>query len=826
MKPTEIVGNSLGRRQFLRATIAGGAALTGLSVLSAGRTAAGGSPPASNKAARHAAHAARAPGGAARMIPFAAGWRFGPAADGGTDPGFDDSGLEPVTLPHTVTPLSWRRWNPDTWQRKWLYRKRFAAPAQAAGMRVFLDVGAALTRVTPVLNGRPLGSHAGGYLPFSREITDHLAPGENALALTLDASFNINVPPSRPVPADARTVDFWQPGGLYRDVRLRVVPQVFVDGVFARPESVLDDSARRLHVEYTLDAAVVPAGPLSVSVDLLDGDRTVSSASAPVTIRRAGPVTGSVTLSRLAGVTLWDTGNPKLYTTVVTLRVNGTPVHDYQVRTGFREARFTRDGFYLNGNRVKIIGLNRHQFYPFAGAAMPARVQRRDAEIIRDDLACNAVRCSHYPQSEDFLDACDELGLLVWSEIPGWRYLGDSAWRRAAYSDVRGMIVRDRNHPSVVVWGAMPNEAGRHPAAYRRYNDLAHSLDPSRPTGGDGTAAGPDFPFDVYSAHDYTSRTGPGGLRQATLAPPRDAAGKPYLVTEAVGTLSGPAPAYRRTDSQRIQQGQAAAHASVLDDAWSDHRYCGLIAWSGFDYPSDAPDNSFQGVKFTGVADLFRVPKPAAAIYAAQADPAVKPVIEPAFYWHFGSGHPVTALEAAMICSNLDRLEVYVGGRHFATLRPDTAAFPNLPHAPSFADFGRVTRESRPGLRIDGYLGRRLVATREFSGDASRDRLAVTADDVVLTADGSDATRVEIRAADAYGNIRPYVTGDVTVTVTGPGTLVGDSPLALGAAGGAAAVWVRTRPGVTGVITVHVSHPALGSGAAVIQSSAPPAAVA
>ncbi|MCL2581572.1 MAG: hypothetical protein FWE35_03860, partial [Streptosporangiales bacterium] len=722
----------------------------------------------------------------------------------------------------TVTPLSWRNWNPETWQKKWRYRKRFPLPAQARGMRVFLDLEGAMTSVTPALNGYEFGRHAGGYLPARWELTDRLAAGENTLDLTLDSAFTINVPPNRPAPQNPRSIDFWQPGGVYRDARLRVVPQVFVDDVFARPENVLDDSARRLRVEYTLDAAVVPAGQVSVTVGLLDGSRTVASASAPVTLRRAGRATGAVTLSRLEGVTLWDTGNPKLYTTVVTLKVNGAPLHDYRVRTGFREARFTSRGFYLNGNRLKLIGLNRHQFYPFAGAALPARVQRRDAQILRDDLACNAVRCSHYPQSEDFLDACDELGLLVWDEIPGWGYLGDSAWREAAYADLRAMITRDRNHPSVVIWGAMPNEAGRHDTAYRRYNHLAHSLDPSRPTGGDATDRGPGFPFDVFARHDYTSRTGPDGLRQAALKHPGDSAGKPYLVTEAVGSRSGPALAYRRTDPQQLQQGLASAHAAVLNDAWSDPRYCGVISWSGFDYPSDAVSASVQGVKCTGVADLFRVPKPGAAIYRAQADPARRPVIEPAFYWHFGDSYPVTILSAAMVCSNLDRLEAYVGGKHFATLTPDTAAYPHLPHAPSFADFTAVDGAVRPDLRIDGYLGGRLAATRRFSSDTSRDRLAVDPDDTALVADGTDATRVEIRTADAYGNTRPYVPGDVTVTVTGPGILLGDSPLALADAGGAAAVWIRTLPGQAGTITVRVAHPALGTASASLRAAAPP----
>jgi beta-galactosidase len=750
-----------------------------------------------------------------QIVPFSTGWLFGPATAGSTEPGFDDSGLQPVTLPHTVTPLSWRNWDPGTWQRDWVYRKHFASLPQASGMRVFLDVAGALTSCTPVLNGRALPGNTGGYRPFSVELTGALSDGDNVLALTLGSQFNVDVPPDRPAPSDPRSLDYWQPGGIYRDVKLRVVPQVFICDVFAKPVNVLDATTRQLSVEYTLAAAVVPSGSASVAVEVLDRSRVVASASAPVTISATGQVTGTVTVSGLTGITLWDTDNPKLYTVTTTLHLAGTPVHEYRVRTGFRAVSFTLDGFFLNGNRVKLIGLNRHQFFPFAGGAMPARVQRRDAHILRRELNCNIVRCSHYPQSDDFFDACDELGLMCWEEIPGWGYFGDAAWQEAGAQDLRSMITRDRNHPSVIIWGAMPNEAGEHVTEYTAYNDLAHSIDNSRPTGGDGYPAASNFVFDVFSNHDYASVTGPDGLRSPRLVAPVDAAGKPYLICEAVGALSGPALAYRRTDPQQLQQGLATAHAAILDTCYSDDRYCGLVAWAGFDYLSDATGNCFQGVKYVGVVDLFRAAKPGAAIYRSQVDPAVRPVIEPAFYWEFGARYPVTMLPSAMICSNLDRLEVYVGGSFFATVTPDTAAYPHLPYAPSFVSFSGVS--GRPELRIDGYLNGALVASRRFCADTADDRLAVTADDASLVADGVDATRVEFRAVDKHGNSRPYVGGSVSLSVSGPGVLVGESPFAFGDTGGVGAVWIRTVPGSAGTVTVTASHPVLGSGTAVIE---------
>jgi beta-galactosidase len=795
---------ALGRRQFVWATLAGVAGVAAARLV----TACGPRP----------VRSPYRPG--SRLIEFGTGWLFGPASADSSQPGFDDSGLQVVTLPHTVTKLSWQEWDPASWEAVWIYRKHFDAPAEAADMRIFADFDAAMTQATLTLNGHGLPGHVGGYLPFSAEITDRLMRRGNVLAVTLDSRFNRDVPPDRPPPCAPSSVDFWQPGGLYREARLRIVPQVFLADVFAKPVNVLEAARRQVVVQCTVDAAVMLRGSVTVLVELLDGAREISSVTVPVTISKPGQVAVTGTLSGLAGITLWDIDNPKLYTVLATLQVDSTPLHDRQVQMGFREASFQLDGFFLNGRRLKLFGVNRHQFYPFAGGAMSARVQRRDAEILRQELNCNMVRCSHYPQSEAFYDACDELGLMAWEEIPGWGYFGDAAWQAAAYRDVRDMIIRDRNHPSIIVWGVMPNEAGEHATEYTACHELARSLDDSRATGGDGHRTDASFVFDVYGIHDYSHRIGPDGLRQPELGLPADAAGKPYLVCEAVGTLSGPAKHYRRVDSQDTQQGQAAAHARVHDIAASDDRCCGLLAWSGYDYDS-GHGNEFGGVKHTGIVDLFRIPKPGAAIYQSQLDPKIRPVIQPAFYWDFGPKSPITSLRSAMICSNMESLEIYVGGAHHATVTPDTANYGHLPYPPSFADFTSVAGASHPELRIDGYLGGIKVASRRFSSDPAADWLLLAADDAELIGDGADETRVVFRAVDAYGAPRPYVGAQVQLSVHGPATLVGDNPFDFAGAGGVGAAWVRTLPNSPGIVTVRASHPLLGSAAVTIRIRQP-----
>jgi beta-galactosidase len=751
-------------------------------------------------------------------VPFGTGWRFGPFTAGSELPGFDDSDLATVTLPHTVTPLSWRDWDPAAWERVWVYRRHFDAPSGHHGRRVFLDFGAAMTRATVTLNGTEVADHLGGYLPFSVEIGGLLRPRGNVLAVRLDSTFNLNVPPDRPAPEPTISVDYWQPGGIYRDVRLRVVPQAFLADVFAKPVSVLDPLARQVVVQATVDAAAGLGGPAHVAVRLLGDGREIAATRVPVAIAGPGQVTVTATLSGLEGIRLWDIDDPVLYTVAAELRADGEPVDEHRVRTGFREARFELDGFYLNGQRVKLFGADRHQFFPFAGGAMPARVQARDVEIMRRELNCNMVRCAHYPQAEAFYDACDELGLLAWEEAPGWGYLGDDAWKALAYRDIGEMIVRDRNHPSIIIWGARLNETPNDTAFYTRTNELAHALDDSRPTAGAmaGLRLTKDYQQDVFAEDDYSSVRGPDGVKEPVLQPPETGVGRPYMVSEAIGTLSGPSIYYRRTDPQVIQQGQATAHGRVHDIAASDDRYCGLLAWTGFDYPSGS-GNQYRGVKYTGVVDGFRIPKPGAAIYQAQADPRVRPVIAPAFYWDFGPSSPVTALPAAMICANLDRLELYVGGEHFATVLPDTDGYPHLGYPPSFADFRAVDGSSRPELRIDGYLGFDKVASRSFSADPAGDVLALAVDDAEIDGDGADATRLEFRAVDRYGAPRPYVAGQVGFDIEGPAVLVGDNPFDFAAAGGAGAVWLRSLPGARGTVTVRASHPALGDAVARIR---------
>lgn len=156
---------------------------------------------------------------------------------------------------------------------------------------------------------------------------------------------------------------------------------------------------------------------------------------------------------------MWEPENPHLYEIRTSLWKNGEMIDARVDITGFREAGFRKDGFYLNGKKLRLRGLNRHQSYPYVGYAAPASMQIFDADILKKELGVNAVRTSHYPQSQDFIRRCDEIGLLVFTEFPGWQHIGDEEWKRQAVQNLKEMIVQYRNHPSIILWGVRINES-------------------------------------------------------------------------------------------------------------------------------------------------------------------------------------------------------------------------------------------------------------------------------------------------------------------------------------------------------------------------------
>ena len=747
-------------------------------------------------------------------------WLFGGEYQAGSESlYYDDSGFALVTLPHTVTPLSWRDWNSSTWQQMWIYRRHFNGgpllSTRRPGNRIMVEFEGVMVNATVVINDKTVATHQGGYLPFSAELTGHVSPGDNLLAVLVDANC-MPVPPMSPG-AGPTTVDFFQPGGIYRDVRLRVLPQVFLSDVFALPADVLTPNPR-VDVECTIDSALPGHADGSLLVELFDGARLVAEQATPINLVAPGVSTIQLSLTELGPVTLWSTDNPKLYTVQVTVAVPGVGSHVLSRRIGFRDASFRPDGFYLNGERLQLFGLNRHQLYPYTGMAMPARVQRTDARILKQELNCNMVRCSHYPQSPHFLDACDELGLLVWEEAPGWHNVSAApGWQDVVVQNVRDMVRRDRSRPSVIIWGTRLNEVPDLPQLWAATKQAAAELDGSRPSSGAmyyHSVTG--WNEDVFAFNDYAHDKQTG---EALLRPPL--AGLPYLITEAVGVDEWKPHRFAWSDSPSQLVRQAALHGEAQSLARSQPAYSGMLAWAAFDYASPEGLDP-ESVKWAGVADGFRIPKPGAAIYQSQVDPGVRPVIVPVFYWDLVGMFPVPA-PTAMIASNCERLEIYVNGAHVTTGLPaaGTPPFGDLLYPPFLVHLPATFPKGMPELMIEGYVGSQQVTELRMASNPAGDTLAMTVDDAIIVADGSDATRAVFRSVDQYGNLRRHNAGEVTLALAGPATLVGDNPFAFGDYGGLGAVWIRSLPGQTGIITLTASQPELGQAQVQLRSVPP-----
>ena len=722
-------------------------------------------------------------------------WRFSPQrADNATAPDFDDSNFEQVTIPHSNKKLPWHSFDEKSYQFVSIYRRHFRLPPDARGRHVFIDFDGAMTASTVWINGKKLGEYKGGYTPFSFELTQHINwDGENVLAVELDSSERADIPPF------GGSIDYLTFGGIYRDVSLRIVPATYLENIFARPKDVLTDRSSvdvSCFVAHLGQQNAPQNSRLTLEAELRDGDRIMATVSKtlPPAAASPDPVLHELALNKFGAIKRWNLNSPYLYNLVARIRQGDSVLDEDRRRFGFRQAQFTDHGFELNGSVVKLRGLNRHQTFPFVGQAMPARVQRRDAEILKKELKCNIVRTSHYPQSPHFLDACDELGLLVLEEIPGWQHIGDQQWQDLAVDNVRRMIRRNWNHPSIILWGVRINESQDNHDFYNRTNALARSLDPTRQTGGIRYNYQSEFLEDVFTMNDF-------GF---PLKPPNHPR---YLNTEFIGHTY---PTKINDPSGRLTE-HALRHARVHNQLGSSSQYSGGIGWCAFDYDTHENFGSGDRVCYHGVSDIFRLAKPAAYFYKSQGDPAEEVVLEPAFYWAArGDWSNLEPDSKAVIFSNCDHLKLYIGDRMIEA-DPDRAGFPNLPHPPFQMELRHVPRAD---LRIEGYLNGNKVIEKQYSSKGIDQEFVLLPDDTTLVANGADTTRVIFRATDEYGSLRRYSTAAIVFDLQGPADIIGDNPSSL--MGGCGAIWLRAK-NEAGTVHLKATHPTLGPKEAEIQ---------
>ena len=617
------------------------------------------------------------------MQKLANGWEFIPIWTEGFQNG--EGAGEPVRLPHNPRTIPQHYAGPEDYEGIYGYRKTLPLDASMQGKRLFLQFDGAAHIATVYINGKALKTHRTGYTAFRVEITDAVRlDGTDLVAVRLDSTENPAIPPFGYV------IDYLTYAGLYRDVWLDVRNSTAAANVFVHTPD--------------LHTAVVQT-TVSGSDAALIRHRVLNDAGE--CLAQTAAVAQEVSCTQMEGLTVWTATlhapdalpwsdeAPNLYTLETVLCNADMEILDTQsVRFGFRTAQFRSDGFYLNGKRTFLRGLDRHQAYPYLGYAAPKMLQREDARILKEELCCNAVRTSHYPQSRYFIDACDELGLLVFTEIPGWQHIGDEAWQKQAIDNVREMVLEYRNHPSIVLWGVRINESRDNDKLYTETNKLAHLLDPSRQTSGVRYLQQSSFLEDVYAYNDFKPFDYDAPIRRKKEVVPDENRG--YLISEHSGHMFPTKP----YDPWSKRQMHALRHARTLDAAMASGEHAGCFGWCMFDYATHKDFGSGDRVCYHGVMDAFRNPKLAAAAYASQGDD--KPVLEVGSPMDIGD-YPAGEIGKIYAFSNAEKIALYKNDKLVKIFKP--MDWKGLKHPPFY---------------IDDLIGQLLISEEGFSGEKAQ----------------------------------------------------------------------------------------------------------
>ena len=612
---------------------------------------------------------------------------------------WDKPEFRQVRLPHTCKELPLHYFDEQEYQMLCGYAREVFVPAEWQGSVLLLTFEGAAHQATVYVNGEEAGVHSCGYTAFTLDISELVKYGEsNQIAVKLDTRESLDIPPFGFV------VDYLTYGGIYRDVYLDVKPPTYIKEVFVRTGRKASDSYA-LFTEIDLGGEM-PEEPQHMKIRQSirkHGEKEFSELGESSAL-------AVVTKFELDDVVEWSPDAPQLYDVKTELIAVGkkAPIDeeaaadealvgtdaptadvieiiDVNVTTmGFREAEFRKDGFYLNGEKLKLRGLNRHQSYPYVGYAMPDSMQKRDADILKYELGLNAVRTSHYPQSQAFINRCDEVGLLVFTELPGWQHIGGKEWKEQAITNVKEMVLQYRNHPSIILWGVRINESVDDEEFYERTNAAAHILDPTRQTGGVRCYKKGTFQEDVFTYNDFSHRGSNAGVeKKARVTSDKD---KAYLITEYNGHMY-PTKAF---DDEEQKLNHALRHANVLEGAAAEEDIAGTFGWCMFDYNTHKDFGSGDRICYHGVMDMFRNPKLAAAVYASQQDET--PVLEISSTMDIGE-HAGGNRGDVYIFTNADSVKMYKNGHLIKEYEPDYG---------SRSKYGHL---AHPPILVDDYLG-------------------------------------------------------------------------------------------------------------------------
>lgn len=720
------------------------------------------------------------------------GWKFSEVYEEGMCyPAYDESQMTNVRLPHTCKELPFHYFDEEMYQMVSGYRKGLQAPEDWAGRRVILTFEGVAHECEVFINGKKAYEHHCGYTAFSVDISDMLNYGvENLLTVRVDSRENLNIPPFGFV------IDYMTYGGIYRDVYVEVLNQNSLEDVFIKPRVKIGQDID-IWIESEVTVHRMDSIVCGVESGILLRQWIRKKGESEYQLLGEKEVKQEKEILKFSGfqAELWDVESPVLYEVRTELIKDGEMQDALAVTTGFRKAEFRSDGFYLNGRKFKIRGLNRHQSYPYVGYAMPASIQRLDADILKNELGLNGVRTSHYPQSHDFLNRCDELGLLVFTEIPGWQHIGDEEWKAQAVENVRDMVLQYRNHTSIILWGVRINESKDDDSFYEQTNKVAHELDDTRPTGGVRAIRKSSLLEDVYTYNDFIHDGKTRGCE--TKAEITSDMSKPYLISEYNGHMY-PAKAY---DCENKRAEHAVRHANVLDAVAGQADIAGSFGWCMADYNTHKDFGSGDRICYHGVLDMFRNPKQAAAVYASQQEK--NPVLEISSSMDIGE-HPASNWGNVYIFTNADSVRMYKNNRFIHEYKSSDSNWRHLAHGPILIndfigdwDWGGASNQ----FRFEAIKNKEIVkiVIKEPMKQVS---LRVWADHYALKEErGYDVAAVRIQAVDENGNVLNFYNEPVCFEIEGEGSLIGPGVIAL--QGGMGGTYVKSE-GIPGKILLKI----------------------
>ncbi len=733
------------------------------------------------------------PGSGRNVYNFNPGWRFHKGDVAGAEAlNFDDSAWQVVSTPHTVELEPAEASGGRNYQGIAWYRKHFVVPAAMQGQLVTVYFEAVMGKQEVFLNGKLVRKHAGGYLPFSVNLTDYgIKAGDKCvLAVMTDNSNDKNYPPGKP----QYTLDFAYHGGIYRDVWLIGKSDVSITdaleankvaggGVFVHFDQISEKKAQ-VFVDTEVKNSGTARRVVTVETTLTDASgKKVKQTSSRVMLNAGESVTVKQKM-QVSNPHLWSPDSPYLYRVESRVTEGKLALDGGVTRVGIRKAEFKdKDGFWLNGKPFgQLVGANRHQDFAYVGNALPNSQQWRDAKRLRD-AGCRIVRVAHYPQDPSFMDACDELGIFVIVATPGWQYWNkDPEFARLVHENTRMMIRRDRNHASVLMWEPILNET-RYPLDFA-LEALQITKDeypyPGRPVAAaDVHSEGVKEHYDVV--YGWPGDDVKGVARQCIFTREFGENVDDWYAHNNNNRAS-------RSWGERPMLVQALSLAKSYDEMYQTNgQFIGGAQWHPFDHQRGYHPDPYWG----GIFDAFRQPKYAYYMFRSQTAANLNhPLAESGPMVYIAHEMSQFSDKDVVVFSNCDsvRLSIYDGTRSWT--KPVVHAKGHMPNAPvvfeNVWDFWEARGYSyvqknwqKVNLVAEGIRNGEVVCTTKKmpSRRSTKLQLRVDYQNSPLVADGSDFIVVVAEVTDDSGNVRRLAKENVVFTVEGEGEIIGDATI-------------------------------------------------